>query len=103
MARKSRGCAEAYISTPHKQARRLTQPGRKRTLSGQKKGAPITGRSLFFTTLGGRPYYIMPPIPPIPPIPPGMAGMDPSSFGLSAIKASVVSIRPAMDDAFCRA
>ena len=36
MARKSRACAEAYIDTPYKQARRLTQPGRKRTISGRK-------------------------------------------------------------------
>jgi hypothetical protein len=34
LARKSSGCAEAYTSTPHKQARRLTQPGRKKTVSG---------------------------------------------------------------------
>src|SRR6056297_2977469 len=36
MARKSRACAEAYIGTPHKQARRLTPPWRKRTVSGRK-------------------------------------------------------------------
>ena len=36
LARKSRGCAEAYLGTPHKQARSLTPPGRKRTLSGWK-------------------------------------------------------------------
>ena len=36
LARKSRGCAEAYIGTPHKQTRRLTPPGRKRTVSGWK-------------------------------------------------------------------
>src|SRR5512137_1399235 len=36
LARKSRGCAEAYVGTPHKQARRLTPPGRKRTVSGWK-------------------------------------------------------------------
>ena len=36
MARKSRGCAEAYMGTPHKQDRRLTPPRRKRTLSGWK-------------------------------------------------------------------
>ncbi len=29
MARKSRGCAEAYSGTPHRESRRLTQPGRK--------------------------------------------------------------------------
>src|SRR6185369_8933721 len=38
MARKSRDCAEAYIGTPHKQSRRLTQPGQKSTLSGRKLG-----------------------------------------------------------------
>ena len=31
-----RGCAEAYLCTPHKKPRRLTQQGRKRTLSGRK-------------------------------------------------------------------
>src|SRR5512138_4010831 len=36
LARKSRDCAEAYVGTPHKQARRLTTPGRKRTVSGWK-------------------------------------------------------------------
>src|SRR5208337_5065070 len=36
LARKSRGCAEAYMGTPHKRDRRLTPPGRKRTLSGWK-------------------------------------------------------------------
>jgi len=35
-AMKSRACAEAYMGTPHKKARRLTPPGRKRTLSGRK-------------------------------------------------------------------
>jgi len=35
LARKSRACAEAYIGTPHKQVRRLTPPGRKRTVSGR--------------------------------------------------------------------
>ncbi len=39
MARKSRGCAEAYMGTPHKQDRRLTPPRRKRTLSGWKLAA----------------------------------------------------------------
>jgi hypothetical protein len=34
LARKSRDCAEAYTGTPHKQDRGLTQPGRKRTVSG---------------------------------------------------------------------
>jgi hypothetical protein len=34
LARKSRYCAEAYTGTPHKQARGLTQSGRKRTVSG---------------------------------------------------------------------
>jgi hypothetical protein len=34
--RKSRGCAEAYIGTPHKKPRRLTPSGRKRILSGLK-------------------------------------------------------------------
>src|SRR6056297_2727524 len=36
LERKSRACAEAYIGTPHKQVRRLTPPGRKRTDSGRK-------------------------------------------------------------------
>ena len=36
VARKSRACAEAYTSTPHKRGRRLTQPRRKRTVSGRK-------------------------------------------------------------------
>src|SRR5208283_4068633 len=36
LARKSRGCAEAYMGTPHKKPRRLTPPGGKRTLSGRK-------------------------------------------------------------------
>src|SRR5208283_4260440 len=36
LARKSRDCAEAYLCTPHKKPRRLTQLGRKRTLSGRK-------------------------------------------------------------------
>jgi len=40
MARKSRACAEAYIGTPHKQVRRLTPPGRKRTVSGRKLYSP---------------------------------------------------------------
>ena len=38
LARKSRDCAEAYYCTPHKQARRLTPPGRKKTASGWKLG-----------------------------------------------------------------
>ena len=36
MARKSRVYTEAYLGTPHKETRRLTQPGRKRALSGWK-------------------------------------------------------------------
>src|SRR6266571_5833171 len=35
LARKSRDCAEAYIGTPHKQAGRLTRPGRKRTVTDE--------------------------------------------------------------------
>jgi hypothetical protein len=34
-SRKSRGCAEANIRSPHKQARRLTQKLRKIAVSGQ--------------------------------------------------------------------
>jgi len=44
LPRKSRGCAEAYMGMPHKQARRLTPPGRKRTLSGWKLGLFLTRR-----------------------------------------------------------
>ncbi len=36
LARKLRGCAETYCSMSHKQPRRLTQPGRKKTVSGWK-------------------------------------------------------------------
>src|SRR6056297_1459597 len=45
LARKSRACAEAYIGTPHKQARRLTPPGRKRTVSRRKltRSRPLAG------------------------------------------------------------
>ena len=48
-----------------------------------------------------QPAYIMsmPPIPPIPPPP----GIGVSSFGSSATMQSVVSIRPAMEAAFCSA
>jgi hypothetical protein len=31
------GCAEAYVCTPHKKPRRLTQQGRKRTLSERRR------------------------------------------------------------------
>jgi len=34
-------CAEAYIGTPHKQARGLTQPGRKKTVSGWKLNSSL--------------------------------------------------------------
>ncbi|SNB47517.1 hypothetical protein SAMN06269301_3007 [Geobacter sp. DSM 9736] len=74
-----RGARRRGSATSHKHSRRLTNAGRKRL---------------------GRLDYIMPPMPPIPPIPPGIAGIADSSFGLSAIIASVVSMRPAMDAAF---
>ena len=45
-ARKSMGCAEAYLCTPHKKPRRLTQQGRKRTLSGRKLSSAIDIMSL---------------------------------------------------------
>ena len=41
MARKSRVYAEAYLGTPHKETRRLTQPGRKKALSGWKLAKEI--------------------------------------------------------------
>ena len=42
-------------------------------------------------------------MPPMPPMPPGIAGREPSSFGLSEIIASVVIMRPATEAAFCNA
>jgi hypothetical protein len=43
------------------------------------------------------------PMPPMPPIPPGIAGLLLSSSGISETMASVVSIKPAIDAAFCNA
>lgn len=40
LAGQSGDCAEAYFCTPHKQNRRLTPPGRKRTLSDGNYGMP---------------------------------------------------------------
>ena len=42
-------------------------------------------------------------MPLMPPIPPGIAGLPLSSSGSSETIASVVSIRPAIDAAFCNA
>jgi hypothetical protein len=50
-ARKSRGCAEAYMGTLHKEARRLTPPGRKRTLSGRKLYKPFVLTGILFLLL----------------------------------------------------
>ena len=43
------------------------------------------------------------PMPLMPPMPPGIAGLPLSSSGISETMASVVSIRPAIEAAFCRA
>lgn len=50
LARRSRCCAEAYSSMPHKQHCRLTQPGLKSILSGQKlkKPPPHQGAKAIF-------------------------------------------------------
>ncbi|MGO8942578.1 MAG: hypothetical protein ACLQJ7_02750, partial [Syntrophobacteraceae bacterium] len=50
-ARKSRGYAEAYMGTPHKEARGLTPPGRKRTISGRKLYRPFILTGLLFLLL----------------------------------------------------
>src|SRR5208337_1164158 len=70
MARKSRGCAEAYDCTPHKQARRLTPPRRKRTVSGWKlTTASPTGnlgkqfKGCRFPSAGPQPLHDMSPLP----------------------------------------
>ncbi len=51
MARKSKACEEAYTGNPHKQVRRLTLPGRKRTVSGRKPASlfPTGIKGLHFT------------------------------------------------------
>src|SRR5262245_30822192 len=64
-------------------------------LNAQEKG-PGACRALRISQRWRR--YIMPPIPPMPP--PGMAGAE-VSFGSSATIASVVTRRPATDDASC--
>ena len=66
-----------------------------------KKAAPLIGARPHSDTQTGEGNYI--PIPLIPPIPPGIAGLPLSSSGSSETIASVVSMRPAIEAAFCNA
>ena len=65
---------------------------------------PAEARTIGWSAgrIDGIENYIMPPIPPMPP-PGGIGGMADFSSGFSATMASVVSKRPAMDAAFCKA
>src|SRR3954464_14953000 len=65
---------------------------------GQKEGRPEAAFDRLFPAVPQKP---MPPIPPMPP-PPGIAGAA-ASFGSSATIASVVTRRPATEEASCRA
>lgn len=47
--------------------------------------------------------YIMPPIPPMPPSAAPVPQLQPFFSGRSAMRHSVVSMRPAIEAAFCRA
>ena len=74
-----------------------------------KKGSPEKPGSLEADCLGLEETdgaYIM-PMPPIPPMPPMSEAPEPQLqlffSGLSAMTHSVVSSRPAMEAAFCRA
>jgi len=83
------GSARRYISLSHKWKR------------GKKKEPLGSGSFLVADVWTGR-IYIIPSMPPMPPMPPP-AGMGVSSLGASATMASVVSIRPATEAAFCSA
>jgi hypothetical protein len=65
------------------------------------RGANSAGFTLQLGWLAPSGYYIMPSMPPMPPIPP----MPPAglSSAISETMQSVVSIRPAIDAAFCSA
>ena len=73
-----------------------------------QKAAPTPtseGRFLVFNIRSrlGIPFTPYIPIPLMPPMPPGIAGLPLSSSGSSETMASVVSIRPAIEAAFCNA
>jgi hypothetical protein len=67
-----------------------------------KEGRDLPGLPAFPDLDPSGRTYIMSSMPPIPPMPPGIAGIL-SFLGASAIPASVVIIRPAMEAASCSA
>src|SRR5207245_792615 len=75
------------------------EPAPRRWATGPDPGRP---RDVLVAPAPDGYIIPMPPMPPMPPIPPAPAATGFSS-GLSATRASVVSSRPAMDAAFCRA